>query len=68
LRDHHPATSDRFDGGAEMQSRTTYAGNQPHCGQGKASQARSRSAPAIIASTAMRSQLKEFEALKPFQK
>ena len=50
-RGHHANTGDRFDGDPEAQSRTGHAGNPRHDGQAEARQARSRAAPATIAST-----------------
>jgi hypothetical protein len=55
---HHPTPGHRSDGGSKTQSRTGHACNR-HDGQGEASQARSRSAPAIIASTGRRRPKKE---------
>lgn len=66
-RGHHAATGDRSDGGPETQSRTGNACNRRHEGQAaKASQLRSRSSAAVIASTrSRRSKRKEEPATEP---
>src|SRR5215469_12151903 len=61
-RGHHAATGDRSDGGPETQSRTGNACSGRHDGQEKASQARGRSAPAIVASARSRRPKMEGEA------
>jgi len=65
-RGHHAATGDRSDGGPETQSRTGNACNGRHQGQAaKASQIRSRSSTAVIASTRGRRSKKEGGARDP---
>ena len=59
---HHAAPGDRFDGGSETQSGTGNTCHRRRVRQTKASQADSRSAPAVIAATGSRRQKKESKA------